>query len=251
MKQTNAPDAHRLYAVTDATWPAAARIEAGPWVLREGRGGGQRVSATTAQGDWHPDDLLAAEDAMRLMGQQPLFMIRDGDDALDTALAARGYAIKDPVTLWLAPIHCLTDHPLPRVTAFAIWEPLAIMREIWATGGIGPDRIAVMERTLGPRTGMFGRASDQPAGAGFCALDGDVAMVHALEILPQHRGKGLGTWMMRCAGLWAAQHGADWMAVLCTRANVPANALYATLGFQDVGAYHYRILPDGPSTPED
>ncbi|MFZ5963069.1 GNAT family N-acetyltransferase [Thalassococcus sp. BH17M4-6] len=242
------PDAQTLYDVTEATWPPAARTDAGPWVLRDGAGGGKRVSAATAQGDWQTDDVPAAEQAMRMLGQTPLFMIRQGEDALDAALAARGYQVIDPVTLWLCPIAKLTDKPLPRVTAFAIWEPLAIMREIWAAGGIGPDRLRVMARVTGPKTGIFGRTGDKPAGAGFCALHGDIAMVHALEIAPAHRRKGLGDWMMRCAAIWAEKQGAAWMSVLCTQANDGANGLYASLGMTAVGQYHYRILPnpEGP-----
>ncbi|MDU8912627.1 GNAT family N-acetyltransferase [Aestuariicoccus sp. MJ-SS9] len=244
MTEQNAPDTARLYAAIEATWPPAATLAAGPWTLREGAGGGMRVSAASARDAWRVDDVPAAEEAMRMMGQTPLFMIRQGDEALDAALEQRGYRIKDPVRFWLTPVTALTDRPLPRVTAFAIWEPLAIMREIWASGGIGAARLAVMDRVQGPKTGIFGRTGDQPAGTGFCAIDGDIAMVHALEILERHRGKGLGKWMMRCAGHWAACNGARWMVVLCTQENRAANALYASLGFQDVGEYHYRILPE-------
>ncbi|MBV2358969.1 GNAT family N-acetyltransferase [Thalassococcus sp. CAU 1522] len=241
---TDAPDLNRLFAASDATWPAAARIDAGPWRLREGRGGGKRVSAATAEGPWRDDDLPAAEDAMRLMGQPPLFMLRQGEDALDAALDARGYRIIDPVRIWLCPIDHLADRKIPRVTAFAIWEPLAAMREIWAQGGIGEGRIAVMERAPDPKTGLFGRAADHPAGAGFCAVHDGIAMVHALEIAAPFRGKGLGGWMMRLAAHWGRAQGATHMAVLCTKANAAANGLYASLGLADVGEYHYRILDD-------
>ena len=56
--------------------------------------------------------------------------------------------------------------------------------------------------------------------------------------------------MMRRAALWAEAEGADWMSVLCTKANKGANKLYASLGMTAVGEYHYRILPDaeGPET---
>ncbi|WP_323769632.1 GNAT family N-acetyltransferase [Antarctobacter sp.] len=235
-------DFSSLFDALDATWPAAAKIDAGPWVLREGRGGGKRVSAATARGDWREDDLSAAEKSMTLLGQNPLFMIRPGEEALDTALKTRGYTLIDPVQLWVAPIDVLTDLRLPRVTAFAIWEPLAIMREIWETGGIGAARQRIMDRAAPPKTGILGRVSDKPAGAAFCAIHGETAMVHALEIASEHRQKGLGGWMMRCAALWAADQGATRIAVAATEANAGANALYATLKMEVAGHYHYRIL---------
>ncbi|KUF10462.1 GNAT family N-acetyltransferase [Pseudoponticoccus marisrubri] len=244
-----APDLPRLFATLDATWPAATQVSAGPWCLREGRGGGKRVSATTARGPWRDDDLGAAETAMRLMGQPALFMIRPGDEDLDRALDRAGYDLIDPVNLWLCPIDRLTDRRLPPVTAFTIWEPLAIMRELWEAGGIDAARQNVMERTAPPKTGLFGRVSDKPAGVGFCALHDGIAMVHALEIAPQHRAKGLGAWMMRCAAHWALRKGARWMSVQATEANVAANGLYAALQMEKVGGYHYRILQ--PAESED
>jgi N-acetylglutamate synthase len=43
--------------VLEATWPPAARHRAGPWVLRDGAGGGKRVSAATAEGPVTAADL--------------------------------------------------------------------------------------------------------------------------------------------------------------------------------------------------
>ena len=242
----NKPDLTRLFDTLDATWPAAAKVDTGPWTLREGRGGGKRVSAATSRDAWRVDDLTAAETAMRLMGQEPLFMIRPGllvgDETLDIALDSQGYELVDETQLWLAPIDRLTDMKLPRVSAFAIWEPLAIMREIWEDGEIGEARQRVMDRAAGPKTGLFGRVSDRPAGAGFCAIHGDTAMVHALHIKEEHRGKGLGGWMMRCAAIWAASKGARWISCAATARNDAASALYTSLQMDVAGRYHYRIL---------
>ncbi|MCB1363329.1 MAG: GNAT family N-acetyltransferase [Rhodobacteraceae bacterium] len=233
----------------DATWPAARYEKVGPFTLREGRGGGSRVSAATVDntdparpdaGGIEPVQIDAAEAAMYNMDQTPLFMIRPGDAALDAQLDARGYELFDPVIAYACPVAQLTDIPLPRVTAFAIWEPLAIMREIWAAGGIGPARLAVMERAEGPKTGLLGRWDEKPGGAAFVAVHDGAAMLHALEILPHQRNKGLGKWMVRGAAFWAAENGAGTLAAVCTRANAAANALYASLGMAVVGQYHYR-----------
>lgn len=235
----------RFYAVTEATWPEAARRDLGTITLREGQGGGSRVSAATVNGVATEEQIAAAEDAMRAMGQDCLFMVRDGEVALDAQLAARGYVVKDPVNLWLCPVAQLTDTPMPRVTTFCVWEPLAIQREIWAEGGIGPERLAVMARVQGPKTALLARNRDKPAGAGFVAIHDGVAMVHALEILPHQRRAGMGAWMMRQAAFWAQDHGAQELAVLCTKRNDGANGLYASLGMEPAGEYHYRILQEG------
>jgi GNAT superfamily N-acetyltransferase len=234
-----------FYAVSEATWPPASKSALGSVTLRQGLGGGSRVSAATVNGPVNENDLTAAERAMREMGQAPLFMIRDGEDALDAQLELRGYEVMDPVNIWACPAARLADIAIPRVTTFCIWQPLAIQREIWAMGGIGPERVAVMERVSGAKTALLSRHSDKPAGTGFCAIHDGVAMVHALEILPHQRRKGMGLWMMRQAARWALDNGAERLSVICTKRNAGANGLYASLGMALVGQYHYRNLRNG------
>jgi len=235
----------RLYTIAESTWPCVRQLPLGPITLREGQGGGGRVSAATLNGPVTDSDIAAAETGMRDMGQVPLFMIRDGEGELDVQLAGRGYAVKDPVNLWSCPVSLLTDVKIPRVTTFCIWTPLAIQAEIWAKGGIGPARLAVMDRVEGPKTSILSRGNEQPAGTAFCAIHDGTAMVHALEILPHQRRKGMGVWMMRQAALWARDNGATELTVICTKRNTGANGLYASLGMTSVGQYHYRILPNG------
>ena len=232
-------------AIVDGTWPAAGYQTLGPFQLRQGAGGGSRVSAASALASATNAEIQLAEDAMRAMGQKPIFCLRPGDDGLDHQLAERGYDVLDPVNIYQCPVHHLADIPIPRVTAFTIWEPLAIMVEIWAQGGIGAERLAVMERADGPKTGIFLRHSDQPAGTGFVAMHDGVAMMHALEILPLHRRQGLGQWAMRAAAIWAKRNGAQTLSVICTKANDGANGLYRKLGMEITGEYHYRQLVQG------
>ncbi len=235
----------RFYDVVEATWPAAKVTRQGAVTLREGQGGGSRVSSATADCGLSGAELAEAEAAIYAMGQTPLFMIRDGQTDLDAQLAARGYQVKDPVNLWTCPVPNLTDVKIPRVTTFCMWEPLAICREIWEAGGIGTSRQMIMERVAGPKTAILARNDDKPAGTAFAAIHDGVAMVHAVEILPFQRRKGMGAWIMRQAAFWAAENGAEMLAVLCTKENDGANGLYASLGMELAGGYHYRILPEG------
>lgn len=229
-----------LAAVAEATWPPFAAAQVGPWLVREGRGGGQRVSAASAVADWTEADIPQAEAAMRALGQSPLFVIRDGDGALDAALAARGYALHDPVLAYAAPVEALASVEPPFLSAFAHWPPLAVARQVWEEGGIGPDRVAVMERVAGRKTCILARTGDRAAGAGFVAVHGDVAMVHALEVVPALRRNGCGHNMLRAAAAWARDAGAVTLALLVTERNIAARALYASLNMSVVGQYHYR-----------
>ena len=238
------PSASDLYDVIEATWPAAAVSDCGPFRIREGKGGGKRVSAATSAGPFEEADIAKAEEAMRALGQTPLFQIREGDDALDAALAARGYAVIDPVTMYAAKAEDIATELPPRTAAIQAWEPLQIMREIWASGGIDAARIDVMFRASDPKTGFVSRWRDKPAGASFCAMHEGISMVHAVEILPFQRRQGVARWLMRRAAYWTLDNGGHTLSVICTNANAAANGLYASLGMTVVGQYHYRILSD-------
>jgi N-acetylglutamate synthase len=230
-----------LLAVLDATWPAAETARTGPWRLRRGMGGGNRVSAATLDGP--PGDPAEAETVMRGWGQRPLFMVRPGEDALDAALADRGYARHDPSILLAAPVAALAE-PVLDATAIDCEGRLARMEEIWAAGGIGPARLAIMDRVAGPRAFLLGRLGDRPSACGFVAIADGVAMLHALEVAPVARRQGIGARLSRAAAHWAAGHGAGHLALAVTEANAPARALYDRLGLAEAARYHYRLAPE-------
>ena len=66
-----------------------------------------------------------------------------------------------------------------------------------------------------------------------------LAMLHALAVLPDWRGRGLGAWMVRRAARFAESHGATELALAVTVANAPARRLYDRLGLAQVGSYAY------------
>ncbi|SHJ45670.1 Acetyltransferase (GNAT) family protein [Shimia gijangensis] len=238
------PDAKKLYDVIDATWPSASKLTCGPFIIGDGQDGGKRVSSATATGPFQDTDIDAAEVAMRKIDQTPLFQIREGDEALDAALSARGYEIIDPVTMYAIEAEKLTSERPPRTAAIETTGPLNIMREIWASGGLGPGRVEVMNRACRPKAGFVSRWNDKPAGSSFVAMHDGVSMVHAIEIVPFQRRQGVARWLMIRAAFWTLDNGGDTLTVICTSANTAANSLYSSLGMFVVGQYHYRILPD-------
>lgn len=229
-----------IYATVEATWPPAGVSRVGPWTIRDGKGGGKRVSSATACGPVTGADIEMAAHAMEALDQPALFMIRAGDDTLDAMLDARGYHVIDPVVAYASAVETLTAVTPPRLAAFPIWPPLAIQHELWAEGGIGPGRLAVMQRADGPKTTILARQNDRAAGTAFVAIHGDIAMLHALEVAPDQRRQGVAVNIMRVAAHWAQDKGARVISVVVTRENSPANRLYAFLNMSDVGHYHYR-----------
>ena len=229
------------FEVMEKTWPPASRSAVGPWIIRDGQGGGQRVSATTDAHPFTARDLPLAEKAMRALGQPNLFLIRAPGAALDRMLEQQGYHIKDPVYFYSCPAKQLARPAPPRLSAFPVWPPLAIMDDLWQEGGIGTGRRAVMHRAKGPKTAILARQNDRAAGVAYVAMADGVAMLHALEVTPTQRRQGVGINIMRCAAAWAVENGASDFCVVVTRANSAANRLYTSLGMQNVGQYHYRI----------
>ncbi|MGL6208948.1 MAG: GNAT family N-acetyltransferase, partial [Paracoccaceae bacterium] len=155
-------------------------------------------------------------------------------------LSARGYAVVDPVIAYACPTANLPTPP--PMTSFAHWPPLAIARDLWATGGIVAPRLAVMDRVTLPKTAILARTADRPTGVAFVAAAGNIAMLHALEVSPAHRRQGSAHHILQAASLWAQNQGCGTLSLVVTRANDPANALYTSLGMQAVGHYHYRQL---------
>ncbi len=225
----------QLAEVMEATWPPAQSWRDGPFLMRDGAGGGKRVSAASVLGKWTEAD-LATLDAMA----EPLVLIRETDADLDAALDARGWRIVDPVVAYAAPVTALQAE-LPPLSAFPHWPPLQIARTIWDEAGIGPARLAVMDRVTGTKTALLARLGDRPAGVAFVAIHGKDAMLHALEVRPALRRQGVGEILLRAAANWAAGEGASRLSLVVTTRNTAARALYSRVQMQTVGQYHYRM----------
>ena len=192
------PDMQALHDAADATWPA------------------------------HLLDILPGGPAAETQAKpaQPSVRLRAEHDA-----AA-------PVSLYVLPLVDLQmDQPAP-TASFHIWEPLAIQIEVWAAGGIGPDYIALMRRAPGPKTALLGRREGHAVATGFAAIHDGIAMVHALEVMPAHRGHGTARALMLEAARWAAPLGALHIATACSDANGAARALCASVGLRAAGRYH-------------
>ncbi|MGR3491815.1 MAG: GNAT family N-acetyltransferase [Shimia sp.] len=210
--------------------------------LGEGRGLPGGAAGRTGGGG--ALSVASAERAMGGLCQPLMFQIRGEDRALDAELHALGYAIVDPCVIYAGRAEKLAA-PLPPVRCWTLWPPLAIQRDIWAEGGIGPGRVDIMERAGGPKASILARIDDQPAGAGFVSSTGGLAMLHALETRAKHRRKGVGRDMMRAAANWCVAHGIEWLTLIVTERNAAARQLYEGLGMTEVGRYHYRIK-EGP-----
>lgn len=232
----NLPDIQSLYDATDATWPSASATLQNGWIIKNGAGGGKRVSAALQTDP--SAEIEHAEVAMQTIGQDLLFQLRTGEDALDSALASRGYDLIDRVVLLVAPLSALEKSTNIQSSD----TPNTALKQIWADGGIGPARFDVMNRATCPKSIIH---IDDRAVA-YVGIHNGICMAHAVEVSKSHRRQGLGNQIMQAAAGWAEHQGAVFMAVITVMDNIPARTLYQNLGMTEVGHYHYRIKPRRP-----
>jgi ribosomal protein S18 acetylase RimI-like enzyme len=243
------PAVPALIAALEAAWRPARAARVGGWLVRGDAAAGKRPSAVWALGDpGMPlgDAIDAAERLQRGWGQRPLAQIGPADAALDAALAARGWTVAAPCRVLVAPCADVAARGLGGRMAVRVRCPLAALDELWAEGGIGPARRAIMETTPGPKEVLLLREDDRPAAACFVAVPGPIAGLSALHVAPPFRRRGVGAALCAAAAARAAEDGAAWLALAVEAANAPALALYARLGFADAFPYHYRVAPPTP-----
>ena len=231
-----------IFETIDLTWPAEEFLELPKWKLRKSTKGGKRVSAATAIGKPDISDIQIAENTLVEWNQDKLFMIKAGENGLDVALKKRGYYIVDPTNIWSIYSKVLIMQQIPPVTAFSIFPPLAIQRELWIANGINASRIEIMDRVKTPKTTIFGRINENPAASAFVSVANKMAMVHSLIVDHKCQRQGMGKFVMQKVGDWADQLGAKSVVVLCTKKNQSANNFYKSLGMRVIGEYHYRLF---------
>lgn len=234
------PDEARLLAALEATWPPAAiDTDSVPgWKLRDGAGGGKRVSSAVSLGGRDPEAPAAA---MRARGERPLIQVPGSDPDLDALLAEAGWSEIDRTLLMIGPAEPLSTLDADRkIRSIEARCRLVLIEEIWEAGGVDAARRAVMARCPLPKTTVVARSDTSVTGVCFVAADGEVAMLHAMEVRADMRRQGAGRSTLAGAARFALDQGAAWLALAVTEANAAARALYEAAGMETVARYGYR-----------
>lgn len=232
-----------LLAHFEATWPPVAVARHGGLLVGRGAGGGGRLSSIRTVDAWDEGDLDAALAQQDAWDEPRRIRVFDGDDRLARAARARAMVVDKPTVILAAPLAALAAVAAPALAGFTVWPPLAVQRAIWTAHGVDGPRQAAMARMSGPRAAVLGRIGDRPGGAGFCAVSGPVAGLHALVVRPDLRGGRLGEWMLRAAARWAQRQGAEQMILAVQRGNAAALRLYDRTGFREIDGYVYCVAP--------
>jgi len=232
-----------FWNASDVCWPPIKKLEIGPWTIREGGGGGNRVSATSLNNSnsFLDTDIVCAEAAMKALSQPYIFLIGKEERELDFTLETLGYNIVTPSVIYGCDIDRVSNFDIPPITTFNVWPPLEIMKKIWIEGGVSESRLSVMERSKGEKTTILGRVSNVVAGCAFVSIYSGISMVHSVLVHPNFRRKGLGRYMLNESAKWASGRGSSYIALQVTEQNNEARSLYKNLGMEVKGSYHYRV----------
>jgi GNAT superfamily N-acetyltransferase len=244
------PDVLTLEEAAFAAWPAAEVRALGPWRLRNMAGVTNRANSAWAGPGTPVGGLEAAVDEVERFyaarSLAPMFQVMPlSDPRLDPLLAARGYAIFDPVSVRVAQAVGVAQLP-GRMGAGCesalseVWFEVSGRRGRFAGEATDVYR-GLLERLAG-RAGFASAcdASGRIAAVGLTVLAPPLAGVFSMLTLPEQRRRGLGEAVLAALARFAAERGAQHLYLQVEVENAPARALYARSGFRESHRTHYR-----------
>lgn len=236
-----------LARISALGWPGLDNGQIGAWLLRAGAGFTGRANAALPVGDpgmsiGEAIDAVVAwytERDLPPRVQVPLPYA----DAVDEALAARGWIAGDGAHVLVADVSSLLA--LPQRTE-AVVRLDSAPDDAWISGyhyrggHLPPAALAVLKAG---RTLVFGSIRDESGSVWAIArgaLDEGWLGVTAVEVAENARRRGLAGAVLRGLVEWGAKRGAVSVSLQVATNNVPALAMYRAAGFTNHHWYHYR-----------
>lgn len=246
--------AHELQRVASRGWPPLETERLGEWTLRAARGFTRRANSVLPLGGPGVALDTALERVTRWYAERgltPYVQISTGDPdddhRLDAGLAARGWTDEAHSVMRVGALAPLADRaPDPRVRMHRDLDEAWLGAYGRAAGAAGGTATEVLGG--GPSVWFATVAGDEggsPAAIGRCVVQDRWAGFSAVEVLAEHRRRGLATAVMAELARRALQEGASAAYLQVEKDNPGAQALYDRLGFADHHAYHYRRAPEG------
>lgn len=227
-------------------WPAFETRNVDGWLWRYSGGNSQRansVSALTFRGADVEAAINAVEDLYFTRGGPSRFQV--GTDIthppdLDDRLARRGYRLHEPVTTL---VKRLQPQPMPDDICIAD-QPDDGWMEVYLSN-ITADRRPPAPRILAsvpaPRAFIKLRRNGRTVSTALAVLCENIVIAECIGTRSDDRRGGAGRAVMLALEVWAAGQGATICGLQAVATNLPAQRLYAGLGYSAVTGYHYRV----------
>ena len=226
-------------------WPALAAENRLGWQCRSAAGYTQRANSCLplhSPGENHEARIVSVESYYAALGQPAVFKLPEQTqwEALDQALADRGYSVATPSRVMTKPVEGGGISP-----AFYSTE---VFDQAWWAGYLAASGLAQnfvpVAQALAARVNLpvVGRVTFQGRDAawGFASLVGNRAWVFDVVVDPAHRRQGLGRLLMTGLEAEVARRGISSLNLQVLMDNPAANTLYEGLGFAEAYHYHYR-----------
>jgi GNAT superfamily N-acetyltransferase len=234
-------------------WRALALEPLGDWLLRAGGGFTGRANSALALGD--PGlPLEAAVDAVaqwyagRDLPPRIQLVDRDGPAGLATLLDDRGWEASPDTLVMTAEL----GHVLRAAAADVEFELRLddAPDEAWLAsyrqdGGALPAAAEEVLRNHPSVVFASLRQGGEAIAIARASVDGRWAGLFGVEVVPEHRGQGLGAFVSGAALRWAGRRGARRTYLQVTADNSAAVRLYERLNYAVHHHYRYRQAPSG------
>lgn len=230
------------------SWPALQQLLFDGWLVRFAQGYTKRANSVTPL---YPSLLPAEEkiawcEHMYQEKQLPaifrLLSFSEESQFLDQLLARRGYAALDRTLVWSLkmPSAPATANPALRALSLADWLPIygqwsERFRELQLV------HRELLERIPSPVLCAALYHQGTPVACGLGVLEHELFGLFDIVTDPKQRRKGYGTQLVASMLDWGKQHGAQHAYLQVVATNLPAQQLYAKLGFQESYQYWYRL----------
>ncbi len=225
-------------------WPSPRHVLIHGYLLRAAGGSSKRInSCNPLRGAGDPDAAIEACEAIYAgLGQRPIFRVPDIAAQMLPSLERKGYgAIGETRTLW----RDLGDVPAVDVSVAPTPSPdwLAIRD---AASGHHPETARtfrmVTEAIVLPRAFVSVAGPDGIGAICFGVRDGGLLVIESVAVPEALRQRGFARKAVTGLMRWGAETGASAVCLQVEASNLPAIALYRSLGFtRELYRYHYRV----------
>lgn len=236
----------RLEEVGLATWPALEAERLDGWDLRAAAGVTRRSNSVSPL--WPSslpldDKVSRCEQWYALRGLPASFRMTElAEPGLEPELVRRRY-VRDPVVdVMVGPVAAFAPHSDIRLDNEPGGDWFARFMERRFDSGTPPDVVREMlRRRTDPTVFASVRDADDMVAMGIAAVHDAHVAVYAMHTIPDRRGEGLGSRLLRALTGWGAEQGAR-AAFLQVHSSTPrARTMYEQAGFRTRYRYWYRI----------
>lgn len=244
-------DAQHIETLACRAWPALEEQWVEGWLVRFADGYTRRANSVlpwNGAGGALVPKIAQCEELYRRRGLRPVFRFPSflALEALDQALAQRGYQRLDTTAVMHRDLQAVGPAPVPFLEVHD--EPLDRWLPCYTAlhGGDATNQAAhraILAAIKATRRLATVVVAGEVVGCGLAVLDEDAVGLFDLAIAPHLRKRGYGTALINVLLNWAGECGALHAYLQVVGHNTAARRLYARLGFQERYSYHYRVAP--------